>query len=183
MLADKKIAILVANGFDENQTTEIQRALVKAQASIKIIAPETGVVNGWQGESWGHHFHIDAQIFEALGSDYDILILPGGARSAQKLKQNLHARRIINHFLDANKPIAAVGAGVSLLALSGKLGGRMVAAPDEAHGELVAAGVIVSGEAGETDGNILTLRNAEPAVWAQEALAFFEKAETLKRAA
>ena len=183
MLADKNIAILVANGFDENQTTEIQRALTKIQAYAKIISPESGLVNGWQGEAWGHHFHVDAPISEALGSDYDILILPGGERSAAKLRQNLHTRRIVNHFLDANKPIVAVGAGVALLALGGKLAGRTVAAPDNARAELEGAGASVSENDQEADGNLLTLKDAEPSVWAEEALTFFDVADAVRRAA
>ena len=111
-LAGKKIAVLVANGFDENQMAEIQRALTKAKAVIKTIAPEQGVVNGWQGEGWGHYFPVDVQINEALGSDFDMLVVPGGERGAEKLKGSLHTRRIIGHFLEAGKPIAAIGAGV-----------------------------------------------------------------------
>ncbi len=80
-LAGKKAAILAADGFNEHQMTEIQRALVKAKADIKTVAPESAVVNGWQGDGWGHHFHVDAPIGETLGSDFDFLILPGGSRA------------------------------------------------------------------------------------------------------
>src|SRR5580704_7123236 len=99
-LAGKNVALLVANGFDENQMAEIQRALTKAQATLRTIAPEQGVVNGWQGAGWGHYFPVDIQIGEALRSDFDMLVLPGGERGIAKLKANPHARRIIGHFLE-----------------------------------------------------------------------------------
>lgn len=181
-LTDKNVAILAANGFDENQVTEIQRALTKARAHIKIIAPEAGVVNGWQGEGWGHHFHVDAQISEALGSDFDMLVLPGGMRGIEKLKQNLHAQRIINHFLDANKPVAAIAAGVGLLAL-GKVAGRTMAAPVEVADEVKNAGAAIGLDPQEIDGNLLTADGSDLAAWVAEVIEFFADADLIKRAA
>jgi protease I len=173
MLAGKKIAILVANGFDENQMSDIQRALIKVKADIRTISPEQGVVNGWQGEGWGHHFPVNVPIGEALGSDFDILVLPGGSRGVARLKTNLHARRIINHFIAAEKPVAAIGEGVSLLALS-SLRDRIVAAPVETHDELEAAGAGISDETQMTYGHLLTADGSDTAGWVEAALAFFD---------
>lgn len=182
-LAGKNIAILAANGFDENQMTEIQRALTKAKAVTRTVAPENGVVNGWQGEGWGHYFPVDIQIGEALGSDFDILVIPGGERGVTKLKTNPHARRIITHFFEAGKPIAAIGAGVSLLALSTKISGRMVAVPEAMQDEVKAAGAALSEDAQEVDGNLLTSNGADIKAWVEEALEFFGDAELLQQQA
>jgi protease I len=182
-LAGKSIAILVANGFDENQMAEIQRALTKAKAVTKTIAPEQGVVNGWQGDGWGHHFPVDVQINEALGSDFNMLVVPGGERAAAKLKDNLHARRIIGHFLEAGKPVAAIGAGTGLLALSNKISGRMVAAPVHAQDELKAAGAALSEEPQEVDLNLLTSNGDDLGAWVTEAIEFFGDAELIREAA
>jgi len=121
-----RIAILVANGFDENHITAVQRAMTQAGIGYRIIAPEQGLVNGWQGSNWGHYFTVDEMVGAAMGSDYDFLILPGGDRAIAKLKTNPHTRRILNHFLEAEKLVAAIGAGVSLLALSPKSAGLSV---------------------------------------------------------
>jgi protease I len=182
-LADKKIAILVSNGFDEHQMTEIQRALTKLQAHIKVIAPEQGVVHGWQGADWGHYFNVDAPIGEALGSDFDMLVLPGGSRGAGKLKQNLHTRRIVNHFLEAGKPIAAIGEGVGLLTLSAASKGRTVAAADEEVAVLEAAGINLADEEQTIDENLLTAAGGDIASWVAASLEFFAEAEAIKRAA
>ena len=45
-LAGKTIAILVANGFEEVEMTEAQRALLKTGAILRTISPEQGLVNG-----------------------------------------------------------------------------------------------------------------------------------------
>jgi protease I len=182
-LAGKNVAILAANGFDETQMTEIQRALTKFRAVTRTIAPEQGVVNGWQGEGWGHYFPVDAQIGEALGSDFDVLVIPGGERAITKLKTNPHARRIVTHFLEAGKPIAAIGAGVALLGLSSKISGRRIAAPAEAQAELHAAGAVISEDQQEIDGNILSSDGADVVAWVEEALEFFGDAELVMQAA
>jgi protease I len=182
-LTGKKVALLVANGFDENQMTEIQRALTKAKATLKTIAPEQGVVNGWQDNGWGHYFPVDVQINEALGSDFDMLVLPGGERGIAKLKANPHARRIIGHFLEAGKPVAAVGAGVGLLALSTRISGRMVAASADMQDDLKAAGAALSEEAQEVDTNLFTANGDDLEIWVVEAVEFFGAVEQIKEAA
>ena len=182
-LAAKNIAILAADGFDEHQVTEIQRALVKARANVRIVASEAGVVNGWQGDSWGHHFHVDSPMGETLGSDFDMLIVPGGMRGMTKLKQNLHAKRILNHFVEAKKPVAMIGAGVGLLALGDKVSGRLVAAPVEVQSELKGAGVVIGEDAQEIDGNLLTSNGEDLSAWVDEVIEFFSDAELVKKAA
>src|SRR3546814_15118488 len=79
-LAGKTVAILVANGFEELEMTEPQRALLGAGATLKLVSPEQGLVNGWHGKAWGHYFPIDTQISEALAADFDALLVPGGKR-------------------------------------------------------------------------------------------------------
>ncbi|CBS91005.1 DJ-1/PfpI family protein [Azospirillum lipoferum] len=146
-LAGKSIAILVSNGFEEAEMTEPQRALIKTGANLRTISTETGLVNGWHGKSWGHYFPVDKHLSEALGADFDMLLLPGGERSVAKLQQSAHTRRIVGHFLDAGKPIAAIDQGIQLLAIPGKLRGRLLAAPEAYRADLTAAGGRISDEA------------------------------------
>ena len=175
-LSNRKIAILVANGFNESHITEMQRALTRIKAPYKIIAPEQGLVNGWQDNAWGHYFTVDAPIGTALGSDYDALVLVGGERGVAKLKTNLHARRIINHFLEAQKPVSAIGAGVALLALSPKSAGREVAALPELQTDLKAANIEATAESQTIDGNLLTSTGVDITAWIEATLAFFPEA-------
>ena len=182
-LAGKSTAILAANGFDENQMTEIQRALTTIKGKFKTIAPENGVVNGWQEGHWGHYFPVDTHISEALGSDFDFLVIPGGERAIDKLRANLHTRRIVNHFFEAGKPIVAIGAGVSLLALSAKVAGVTVAAPAAMQEELKAAGAVIGDEPQQVSGVVLTSNGEDNAAWAAQAVALFSEAEPALQAA
>jgi protease I len=169
-LAGPSIAILVANGFDENQVTAVQRTLTNASVKFKIVAPEQGLVNGWQDNAWGHYFTVDEMIANAMGSDYDFLFLIGGERGVAKLKTNPHTRRIVNHFLEAEKPIAAIGAGVELLTLSPKSAALSVSAPEACATALTAAQIERVVEDLTVDRNVLTGAGTDLSAWANKAV-------------
>ncbi len=85
--------------------------------------------------------------------------------------------------MEAGKPIAAIGAGVSLLALSAKISGRMVAAPIAMQDEMKAAGAMIGADAIEIEGNLLTSNGEDIKAWVEEALRFFAEATPVMQAA
>jgi protease I len=183
-LAGKTIAILVANGFEEMEMTEPQRALLKLGATLRTISPEQGLVNGWHGKSWGHYFPVDRQVGDVLGADFDMLLLPGGERSVGKLQQTAHTRRIVGHFLDAGKPVAAIDQGVSLLAIPGKLKNHTVAASEAFHADLTAAGAAISEETMVTSGPVVTAQSQDQLDdFVAEVLKTFAEAAQVRQAA
>ena len=137
-LMGQKIALLVANGFDETDMTHAQRRLNASGASLKLIAPENGLVNSWVGHAWGHHFPTDANVATTLAADYDALDVCGGRRSIDKLKDNAHARRIVRGFFDAGKPMMLLGCAVELLAAAERAVDCVVTG-DEASKEIMLA--------------------------------------------
>lgn len=119
-LIGTKIAILVANGFDQQDFTDIQKTLNAAGASLKVVSPDQGLVNGWEGSAWGHHFPVDQQLSSALGADFDMLVVPGGQRSMDKLKTTAHTKRFINSFMTSVKKVVMFGDAVGLLEYAGQ---------------------------------------------------------------
>lgn len=115
-LSGLTVAIMVSGGFAEAEFTELQRALAKTGATLKTISTDAGLVNGWQGTSWGHYFPIDAQLGDVMAADLDALIIPGGERSINKLKTNMNTGRILRNMLDAEKPVVMFGAALELIA-------------------------------------------------------------------
>lgn len=123
-LTGKKVLILVSNGADEAAMSIAQRDLLKAGATIKTVGTEPGLVNSWNNNAWGLYFPVDIQISQALGSDFDLLVVPSGARSIQKLAVNPHAERIISSFVAARKPVCLMGDALELLAKTGHEGAK-----------------------------------------------------------
>lgn len=183
-LAGKTIAILVANGFEETEMTEPQRALLKAGATLRLISPEQGLVNGWHGKAWGHYFPVDKQVGEVLAADYDMLLLPGGERSVAKLAQSPHTKRIVGSFVDGGKPIAAIDDGVELLALVDRIKGRTLTGAEGSRNALEAAGATWSEEQVVVDKALVTANgpDALPA-FVEQAVKVFAEAAQVKKAA
>jgi protease I len=156
ILSGKKICILVASGFAEEQFSNIQKILNKTGAKFITLSPENGLVHGWFENTWGHYFPVDAPIATAMGSDFDAILIPGGARGIEKLKNNLHTKRILRHFFDAQKPIVAIAESIELLTLCDHLNGLEISAPAQLVQPVKTAGAIVSGQDVTIDEHLLT---------------------------
>lgn len=155
-LTGKKVAILVANGFQETHMTETQKALTAEGASSLVVSSEVGVVNGWHEGSWGHNFFVDSSLNKVLPSQYDALLVPGGERSMQSLVSNAHAKRIVKGMVDSGKTVGVVGRGVLLLAAAEAVAGRTIAGNEVAKETLTAAGAIWSDEPVTVDGALVS---------------------------
>lgn len=145
-LQNKKVGIVVANGFDEADFSDVVKLLQAQGATVRILGLDQGLVNGWTGEGWGHHFAIDYSLKNVLGVDYDGLVIPGGERSVDKLKLTAHTRRLLNSLLLSHKPVALMQDAVSLLIGSGQIDGRKMANCPRYKVELVQEGAIIRGE-------------------------------------
>jgi protease I len=115
-LSDKKIAIMVANGFDEANFVEIQKMLLGVNARLKVIAPNVGLVHGRNGAQAGMSYPVDAPLAETLAVDYDGLVIPSGAQHLSVLSEELHASRIIRAFMRENMPVLVQGDALDLVA-------------------------------------------------------------------
>ncbi|MBA2709611.1 MAG: type 1 glutamine amidotransferase [Tatlockia sp.] len=114
-LKGKKIAILVANGFEQIEMTEPRLFLEEAGAQTDLISPETDKVKGWETNQWGDEFDIDIPLSQAKSSNYQALLLPGGVMNPDKLRLNKEAIEFVKEFYKQNKPIAAICHGPWIL--------------------------------------------------------------------
>jgi len=169
-----KVAILVANGFDEADMIAAQKALMQAGANARIVSPEPGLVNSWNGTEWGHHFAVDAPLSSALGADYAMLVIPGGSRSLDKLKLTAHTKRFIGSFMAACKPVAACNDALQILMFTGNLDNRTVSGPEQMKDMAAQAGLKWSDSSPCIDANLMTGTGVQPEEKAQFAAAVIE---------
>jgi len=125
-LRNKRVAVLVENGFEQSELTEPKRALEQAGASVDIVSPQPKVVKGWQHAGWGDEIAVDRRLEDAKPEQYDALMLPGGVMNPDKLRINARAIEFIKHFVDTGKPIAAICHGPWPLIETGIVRGRKV---------------------------------------------------------
>lgn len=107
-LQNKKVAILVENGFEQEELTRPRQALRDAGAETHIVSPAGQTVKGWDHVEWGDEFDVDMPLEDADPARYDALLLPGGVMNPDKLRRNKQVQSFVRHFFDEGKPVAAI---------------------------------------------------------------------------
>ncbi|HEX4948996.1 MAG TPA: catalase HPII [Blastocatellia bacterium] len=110
----RKIAFLVADGFDDAAVTAMAKALTAAGALPKIVAPRGGTLTGAQGNA----LMVDYSLLTTSSVLFDAVFVPGGAESVAMLQQDADAVHFVNEAYKHCKAIAATGEGVELLRAS-----------------------------------------------------------------
>lgn len=186
-MADQKlpIALIAAAGFAETTFTDTQKLLLARGRQVKVISPDSGLVQGWHDGAWGHHFMADEDIAEALAADYAGLILPDGKNSADTLIENVHTKRLIAAFMDAEQPVLVVGDAFRLLVPAGVAAARKIAGAAEVDEEVSRAGAELMAEQNLViDGNLITATSDSSSQTRLEAfLELIEGAEAVPQAA
>ncbi len=139
-LNGKKVAILVADGFEQVEMTEPRKALQQAGAGTVLISLKTGKVQGWKHTQWGDSFDVDVAIADARPHDYDALLLPGGVMNPDKLRRDPDVIGFVRSFMEAHKPIAAICHGPWTLIETGLIRGRELTSYESIQTDLKNAG-------------------------------------------
>ena len=62
MPENNKVAIVVADGFEQVEMTEPRKALDGAGFKTEIVSLKDGKVKGWNHTKWGDEFPVDKAI-------------------------------------------------------------------------------------------------------------------------
>lgn len=158
-LTNKKVAILVADGFEESEFTQPLEALKQAGASVDVVSLKAGEVKAWAEKTWGKTYPVDKTIDQVNAQDYDALVLPGGVMNPDTLRTSQEAVNFVSGFFDDSKPIAAICHGPWTLIETGELQGRKVTSYPSIKTDLKNAGAEWSDEPVVTDNGLVTSRN------------------------
>lgn len=120
-LQGRRVAILVANGFEQVEMTGPRQALDEAGAKTELISPEKHEVQGMNHDEKGDKFKVDLSLDSASPENYDALLLPGGVANPDKLRVNPDAVKFVSSFFGAGKPVAAICHGPWMLVEAGVL--------------------------------------------------------------
>jgi protease I len=159
-LNGKRVAILVADGFEQVELTGPKEGLEAAGAITEIISPAEKKVRGWEGEDmdWGSKFKVDVSLAEANARNYDALLLPGGVMNPDKLRLHPEAIEFIKQFVNSGKPIGAICHGPWTLIDAGAVRGRRMTSYPSIKNDLINAGANWVDEEVVTDNGIVTSR-------------------------
>jgi protease I len=126
MLKGIKVAILVADGFEQPELSEPKKALEEAGAETSIVSPAKGQVQAWKHFDKGDKFTVDVPLDKANAEEYDALLLPGGVANPDQLRMLPQAVAFVRKFFDEGKPVAAICHGPWTLVEADVVSGRTV---------------------------------------------------------
>ena len=86
--------------------------LLKQFADLIKFANIRKAIHDFEGnqtytEKVGHNFVLNATFNDVKPDSYDALVIPGG-RAPEYLRTKPEVIKLVKHFVDANKPIAAI---------------------------------------------------------------------------
>ena len=123
-LDGKKVAILVADGFEQVEMTKPREALDEAGAETKIVSLKPGKIQGMQHADKGDKFDVDLTVDEARPEEFDALMIPGGLFNPDALRSNEDVLDFARHFFREGKPVAAICHGPQVLISANLVRGR-----------------------------------------------------------
>ncbi len=155
----KKIAVHLAEGFEEIEAVSIIDVLRRAELEVSIIS-----ITGNLEVSGSHRIKIGADLlFEDVDySQIDMLVLPGGMPGAKHLKEHIGLAEQIVKFNDNGKPIGAICAAPLVLGNLGILKDIKATCYPGFEGEL--HGAIVTENDVELSGSVVTGKGAGVAI-------------------
>ena len=108
--------------------------------------------------------------------DYDLLILPGGAKSMEYMRQDKEILQFISDFNDSGKVIASICHAAQLLISAKVVDGRKISGYYSIKDDINNAGAIYTDEPAVVDENIVsTAHYKDLGPWMKAALTLVEK--------
>jgi protease I len=155
---NKKIAILVTNGFEESELKSPKDYLEKQGWVAEIVSPESGMIKSWAKTDWGRDYVVDRTLAETSPAYYDALVLPGGVINPDKLRRDENAIAFVKAFIEDKKPVAAICHGPQLLISAGVVKGRTLTSFPSVKIDLINAGANWVDEEVVVDNGLVTSR-------------------------
>ena len=160
-LSELRVAILVANGFEQVELIKPRKALDEAGARTQVVSPQRDRVRGWNFTEWGDDVKVDVPLDGARADDFEALLLPGGVMNPDTLRLQPRAVAFIREFFDAGKPVAVICHGPWTVIEAGAARGRRIASWPSLKTDLRNAGAEWVDEEVVVDGNLVSSRKPD----------------------
>lgn len=151
-----KVAVILANGFEEIEALTVVDVLRRANITCHMVGFEDKVTGS-------HAIQVQADhVFNGDLSNYDVIVLPGGMPGAAHLRDNESLISELQKFEQVGKKVAAICAAPIALNRAGILEGRNFTCYDGVQEQIVDGNY--QKETVVVDGNIITSRGPATAL-------------------
>ncbi|MBO9534751.1 MAG: type 1 glutamine amidotransferase [Solirubrobacteraceae bacterium] len=159
-LNGRRVAILATSGVERVELEQPRDAVTGAGASTTLVTIDELDVELWDDDTEiAGTARADGLVGDVSADDFDALLLPGGVRNPDQLRQDDDAVGFVRAFFASGKPVAAICHGPWLLAEAGVLDGRTVTSYPSLRTDLQNAGATWVDEEVVVDEGLVTSRN------------------------
>lgn len=158
-LDGRRVAILVADGFEQVELVEPRKALDAAGAATTLVSPVPGQVQGFNHDKPGDKLPVDLALSGASAGDFDALLLPGGVANPDSLRVIPEAVAFVKAFFESGKPVGAICHGPWTMIEADVVRGRTVTSWPSLLTDLRNAGATWVDQEVVTDKGLVTSRN------------------------
>lgn len=160
-LAKKRVAILVADGFEQSEFTEPKKCLEAVGVETVVVSPQPDYVRGFHHHDKGDMFSVDMLVRDTRSEDFDALLLPGGVLNPDALRGNQACIDFARSFFDQHKPVFAICHGPQLLISADVVRGRTLTSYKTVKIDLENAGATWVDESVVVDNGLVTSRSPD----------------------
>jgi protease I len=160
-LAGRKVAFLATDGVEQVELTAPWNALKQAGAEVVLVSDKPGEIQATNHDEKGEKFRVDMVVSTVTARDFDALVLPGGVANPDKLRTNKDAVNLVRDFMEADKPVAAICHGPSLLVEADAVRGRTITSWPSLQTDIKNAGGAWVDKQVQLDQKLLTSRKPE----------------------
>jgi deglycase len=151
-----KALILIADGFEDLQFFYPWYRLQEEGVPVTVASSSGQPLMGLHG----YRVEPDMPIHELNPSEYDLLVIPGGA-SPEKLRQREQAVDVTRTFMEEERLVAIIGHGAQLLISAGAIDGRALTSAPGIRDDVRAAGGVWREEGTFIDGLLISGRSSD----------------------
>ena len=131
--------------------------LLEEGIKVDVCLPEGKPVKGFLGTTLPpNKDQVIKKIEDLQESEYDVLVLPGGVKAMEKIRQDERIIKFISNFNDHKKIIACICSGAQLLISAQVVKNRKIAGYYSMKDDLINAGAIYTDLPAVVDTNIVT---------------------------
>lgn len=149
----KKVAVVLANNYEDVEATSPIEAIKNAGGQVTIVGIEKGEVKGKKGDTQT----VSQSFADVSPDDFDMLVIPGGG-SPENLRIDDAAVQFTREFVNSGKPVASICHGPQLLISAKVVSGRKLTSVNKVRDDIVNAGGLYVDESLAEDGNLITSR-------------------------
>lgn len=148
-----KALMMSADNFEDTELLVPYYRMLEEGHAIDIASMKKGTIKGKKG----YEVKANITLEDVHPDDYAILILPGGKAPAA-LRKEQKALAIARHFIESNKPVAAICHGPQILISAGLMKGKHATCYRSVAPEMKNAGASYEDKEVVVDGNLITSR-------------------------